>query len=144
VALDWSQLCILPARQSYIRQYGKMASGPEKEFSVLAFHETKSVSTKVQEESPKSTNNSCLVQAFCYQWPTRSPDVTTTMYFFLWSCVKDSVYVPLLPTTLHGLKTRIRQACANIDKKILHSVWQEVEYRFDVARATRGPHTELN
>jgi hypothetical protein len=26
MALDWSQLRILPARQSYIRQYGKMAS----------------------------------------------------------------------------------------------------------------------
>jgi hypothetical protein len=26
--------------QSYIRQYGKMVSGPEKAFSVLAFHET--------------------------------------------------------------------------------------------------------
>jgi hypothetical protein len=36
MALDWSQLCILPARQSYIRQYGKMTSGPEKAFSVLA------------------------------------------------------------------------------------------------------------
>lgn len=28
VARDWSQLCILSARHSYIRQYGKMASGP--------------------------------------------------------------------------------------------------------------------
>jgi hypothetical protein len=45
MALDWSQLCILPARQSYSRQYGKMASGPEKAFCVLAFHETKPVVT---------------------------------------------------------------------------------------------------
>jgi hypothetical protein len=36
MALHWSQLYILPARQSYILQYGKMASGPEKAFSVLA------------------------------------------------------------------------------------------------------------
>jgi hypothetical protein len=36
MALDWIQLCILPARQSYIRQYGNMTSGPEKAFSVLA------------------------------------------------------------------------------------------------------------
>jgi hypothetical protein len=34
LALDWSLLCILPARQSYIRQYGKMASGSEKAFCV--------------------------------------------------------------------------------------------------------------
>jgi hypothetical protein len=45
LALDWNQLCILPARQSYIRQYGKMASRPEKAFSALSFHETKSVVT---------------------------------------------------------------------------------------------------
>jgi hypothetical protein len=58
--------------------------------------------------------------------------------------VKDNVYVPLLPKTLQELKTRIREACANTDQKILHNVWQEVEYRFDVARATRGAHTEHN
>jgi len=50
---------------------------------------------------------------------------------------------PPLPTTLHELKTRIREACANTDQEILHNVWQEVEYRFDVARATHGAHTEL-
>jgi hypothetical protein len=48
-----------------------------------------------------------------------------------------------VPRTLHELKTRIREACANTDQEILHNVWQEVEYRFDVARATRGAHIEL-
>jgi hypothetical protein len=38
--LDWSQLCILSARQC-----GKMASSTGKAFSVLAFYETKSVVT---------------------------------------------------------------------------------------------------
>jgi hypothetical protein len=42
-------VCILPATQSYIRQYGKMEFGQEKAFSALAFHETKSVVT-VQSE----------------------------------------------------------------------------------------------
>jgi hypothetical protein len=55
------------------------------------------------------------------------------MEFFLWCFVKDNVYVPPLPTTLHELKTRIREACAKADQEILHNVWQEVEYRFDVA-----------
>jgi hypothetical protein len=54
------------------------------------------------------------------------------MDFFLWGFVKYNVYVPPLPTTLHELKTRIREACANTDQEILH-VWQEVEYPFDVA-----------
>jgi hypothetical protein len=76
------------------------------------------------------------------EWPPTSPDLTP-MDFFLWDFVKDNAYVPPLPTTLHELKTRIREVCANTDQEILHSVWQEAEYRFDVARATRGAHIEL-
>jgi hypothetical protein len=57
------------------------------------------------------------------------------MDFFLWGFVKDNIYVPQLPPTLHELKTWIREACANSDQQILHSVWQEFEYWFDVARA---------
>jgi hypothetical protein len=40
VARDWSQLCFCPLG---IRQYGKMASGPEKAFYVFSFLETKSI-----------------------------------------------------------------------------------------------------
>jgi hypothetical protein len=64
--------------------------------------------------------------------PPRSPD-QTLMDFFLWGFVKDNIYVPPLPTILHELNTRIREACANIDEEIFHSVWREFEYRFDVA-----------
>jgi hypothetical protein len=46
----------------------------------------------------------------------------TPMYFFLWGLVKDNVYVLPLLTTLHELKTRIREACANTDQEILHNV----------------------
>jgi hypothetical protein len=35
------------------------------------------------------------------------------------------------------------EVCASTDQKILHNVWQEVECRFDVARAARGTHIEL-
>jgi hypothetical protein len=41
---------------------------------------------------------------------------------------------PPLTTTLHELKTRIREVCANTDQEILHNVWHEAEYRFDVTR----------
>jgi hypothetical protein len=34
---------------------------------------------------------------------------------------------PPLSTTLHELKTRIREACADTDQEILHNVWQDVE-----------------
>jgi hypothetical protein len=45
----------------------------------------------------------------------------TQMDFLLWGFVKDNVYVPPLPT-IHKLKTRIREASANTDQKILHNV----------------------
>jgi hypothetical protein len=76
------------------------------------------------------------------EWTPRSPDLTP-MDFFLCGFVKRNVYVPPLPTTLHELKTRIREAWTKTDQEILHNVWQEVEYRLDVARVTRGAHTEL-
>jgi hypothetical protein len=75
------------------------------------------------------------------EWPPRSPDLTP-IDFFLWGFVKDNVYVPPLPTSLHELKTQIREVCANTDQEILHNVWQEAECQFDVARATRGTHIE--
>jgi hypothetical protein len=50
---------------------------------------------------------------------------------------------PPLSTTLHELKARVNVALANNDHEILHNVWQDVEYRLDVARATRGAHTEF-
>jgi hypothetical protein len=63
-------------------------------------------------------------------------------FIFVGFCEGQCLRSPL-PTTLHELKTRIRGACANIDQEILHNVWQEVEYRFVVTRATRGTHIEL-
>jgi hypothetical protein len=141
MALDWSQLCILSARQSYIRQYGKMASGREEAFYVLCgasphFH------NEVRFYLDKSLRNRWIGHGDPMEWPPKSPDLTPTD-LFLWSFVKDNVYVPPLPTTLYVLKTRIRHACANTDQEILHNVWQEVEHRFHVARATRGAHIEL-
>jgi hypothetical protein len=51
--------------------------------------------------------------------------------------------IPDIPTTLHEMETRIREACTKTDQEILHNVSKEAEYRFDVARATRGAHIEL-
>jgi hypothetical protein len=69
-------------------------------------------------------------------------------FFFIQSTVTGIIYldmlrerlmpqlredIPDIPTTLHELKTRIREACASTEQKILHNVWQEVEHRIDVA-----------
>jgi len=43
---------------------------------------------------------------------------------------------------LADLKARIIAAVKNIDAPTLTRVWQELEYRIDVCRVTRGAHIE--
>ena len=43
---------------------------------------------------------------------------------------------------LADLKPRIIAAVMNIDPPMLTRVWQELEYRIDVYRVTRGAHIE--
>ena len=52
------------------------------------------------------------------------------------------VFVPPLPCDLAELKARIIAAAKNIDALMLTHVWQELEYRIDVCRVTRGVHIE--
>jgi len=47
-----------------------------------------------------------------------------------------------LPRDLADLKPRINAAVKNIDALMLMRVWQELEYRIDVCRVTRGAHIE--
>jgi phage FluMu protein gp41 len=47
-----------------------------------------------------------------------------------------------LPRDLAVLKARIIAAVKNIDAPMSMRVWQELEYRIDVCRVTRGAHTE--
>jgi hypothetical protein len=51
-------------------------------------------------------------------------------------------YVPPLPRDLADLKARIIAAVKNIDAPIWTRVRQELEYRIDVCRVTRGAHIE--
>ena len=75
------------------------------------------------------------------RWSPRSPDLTPCN-FFLWGYVKDLVYVLLLPRDMEDLQTRITEALATIDNAMLGRVWQEMDYRLDVCRVTRGAHIE--
>lgn len=74
-------------------------------------------------------------------WPPRSPDLTPCD-FFLWGFIKDKVYVPPLPIDIITLKTRITSAIQSIQPENLVKVWEEMEYRFDVCRITKGAHIE--
>jgi hypothetical protein len=59
-------------------------------------------------------------------------------FLFVGFCEGQCLRSPAVDNTTRALDT-----CAITDQEILHNVWQEVECRFDVARATRGAHTEL-
>jgi hypothetical protein len=41
-------------------------------------------------------------------------------------------------------KTRIRNAISAIPADMLHRTWQELEYRLDILRATKGAHIEVD
>jgi hypothetical protein len=56
--------------------------------------------------------------------------------------VKDRVLVPSLTRDIADLKARDIAAVENIDAPMLTRVWQELEYRIDVCRVTRGAHIE--
>ena len=74
-------------------------------------------------------------------WPPRSPDATPCD-FFLWGYVKDEVYVPPLPASVPELNVRIRTAIETITADMLQTVWNELDYRVDVCRITKGAHVE--
>jgi hypothetical protein len=74
-------------------------------------------------------------------WPPRSP-CATPCDFFVWGYVKDQVYVPPLPASIPELKVRIRTAIDTFTADMLEKVLNELDYRVDVCRITKGAHIE--
>ena len=70
-----------------------------------------------------------------------SPDATPCD-FLVWGYVKDQAYVPPLPSSIPKLKVRIRTATETINADMLQTVWNELDYRVDVCRITKGAHIE--
>ena len=52
------------------------------------------------------------------------------------------VYVPPLPASIAELKVRIRTATETITADMLQTVWNELDYRVDVCRITKGAHIQ--
>ena len=72
-----------------------------------------------------------------------TPEIDATLCdFFLWGYAKDQVYVPPLPASIPELKGRIRSAIETITADMLQTVWNELDYRVDVCRITKGAHIE--
>jgi hypothetical protein len=74
-------------------------------------------------------------------WPYCFSDLTP-LEFFLWRFVKDRVFVPPLPANVAELRTRITAAVTEVTPEELRSVWQDIDYRWDVCRVINGSHIE--
>jgi hypothetical protein len=74
-------------------------------------------------------------------WPPRSPDLTS-LDFFLWGFVKKIVYQVKIYDLQH-LKARIRDAVVTVTPNMLKARCNEIEYRLDICRATKGAHIEI-
>jgi hypothetical protein len=77
----------------------------------------------------------------CMEWPHRSPDLTPCD-FFPWGYVKEHMFVPPLPLDIDELKLTVTAAVEAIDRNMLESVWDELDYRLDICRVTNGAHIE--
>jgi len=60
----------------------------------------------------------------------------------VWGYVTGKVFVPPLPASLEELRARITEAVATIDADVSHRIWDEIAYRWDICRFTRGNHIE--
>jgi hypothetical protein len=47
-----------------------------------------------------------------------------------------------MPLDLPQLRQRIVEAVAAIDHQMLQHVWQELDYKIDICRVTKGGYTE--
>jgi hypothetical protein len=74
-------------------------------------------------------------------WTPRSPDLDP-LIFFLWGYVKNIVYRVKINDPQH-LKTCVKNAVATVTPNMLQATWNEVEYRLDICRATKGAHIEI-
>ena len=81
----------------------------------------------------RGTDNDQMLLA----WAPPSPDATQCD-FVLWGYVKDQVYVPSLPASIPELKVQITTATEIITSDMPN----ELDYRVDVCRITKGAHIE--
>jgi hypothetical protein len=71
-------------------------------------------------------------------WPPSSPDLSP-LDFFLWGYVMNISYKFKVNDHQH-LKARIRDAVAAVTPNMFQATWNEVEYRLDICRATKGTY----
>ena len=65
----------------------------------------------------------------------------TTLQVFV-TYLTGSLYISPLPASIPELMVRIRTATETITADMLQTVWNELDYRVDVCRITKGSHIE--
>lgn len=78
-----------------------------------------------------------------FAWPLRTSDLTPVDFFHL-DCVKDQVYSQRV-NTVDELEVRVTVAIAHVTDDVLQCVWQKLDSRWEVCRATYayGAHCEV-
>ena len=74
-------------------------------------------------------------------WPPRSLDLTP-LDFSVWEYVKNNDFAPTLPASLEERRAQITEAVATRYAEKIHRIWDEIAYRWDICRLTRGKHIE--
>jgi hypothetical protein len=76
-------------------------------------------------------------------WPPRFPDLTP-LDFFLWGFVKiECSYHCYLQMSLNSELELLQAAVSEVTPEMLHSLWKDVDFRWDVCRIANGSHIEL-
>ena len=60
----------------------------------------------------------------------------------MWGYFKDQVFVPPLPASLEEMRAPITEAVATLDADMIHRIWDEISYRWDICRVTLENHVE--
>jgi hypothetical protein len=79
-----------------------------------------------------------IARAAPIAWPPHFPDHTSL--YFLWGLIKDRMFIRPLPANVVELRTRIIVTVAEVTPEMLSSVWQEIDYRWDVCRIDSESH----
>ena len=62
--------------------------------------------------------------------------------FFKLALCEGTGVCPPLPANLEGFKRKITTVVQTVTRDMLQCVWEELKYRIDVCRVTRGAHVE--
>jgi len=54
----------------------------------------------------------------------------------VWGYVKDKVFIPHFPASLEELRGWTTEEVATIDANMIHRIWDEIIYRWDICKET--------